>query len=179
MRLIFDKKERTMSDFENPYQSPESPIVPEKPQGGVSALNETMLRYLNETSPWLRFIGILGFIGCGMICFGGIIFTIVMLAASSLTAELGDFPFWIFPLIYIPFGALFFFPSRFIYTFGTKIRNYQLSNSDEDLELAFKNNKSLWKFYGILCIIYLAFIPVSVILTIVGGVVAAVTGFLS
>jgi hypothetical protein len=168
-----------MSDFENPYQSPESPIVPEKPQGGVSTLNETMLRYLKESSPWMRFVRILGFVGSGLVCLGGIIFTIIMLAVSSLAAEFGEFPIWLFPLIYIPFGVLFFFPSLFLFNFGAKIQSYQLSNSDEDLELAFKNNKSLWKFYGILCIIYLAFIPVSVILTIVGGVVAAVTGLLN
>ena len=99
-----------------------------------------------------------------------------MLAASSLAEGFGEFPVWLFSIIYIPLGVLMFFPSRFIYNFGAKIRNYQFSNSDEDLELAFKNNKSVWKFYGILCIIYLAFIPLTVILTIVGGVLAAITG---
>jgi hypothetical protein len=172
-------EEKIMSDLENPYQSPESPIVPEKPQGGANFLSETMLRHLKDASPWLRFIGVLGFIGAGFMAFGGIIFTIILLAVSSLAEEFGDFPFWIFPLIYIPFGLLFFFPARFTYNFGAKIRNYQFSNSDDDLEQAFKNNKSLWKFYGILCIVNLAFIPVTVILTIIGGVVAAVTGLLN
>jgi hypothetical protein len=168
-----------MSDFENPYQRPESPIIPEKPQGGTNSLNSIVLSYLKETSPWLRFIGILGFIGCGLMCFGGIIVTMAMLFASSLTDGFGTMPVWLFPLIYLPFGVLFYFPSRYTYNFGAKLRNYQFSNSDEDLEQAFKNNRSLWKFYGILCIIYLALVPLTAVLTVIGGAFAAITGLFS
>jgi hypothetical protein len=163
-----------MSDSYNPYQSPESSIVPEAPQNTGVMLSEKMLGYLSGASPWLQFIGILGFIGSGLTIVGGIFSTVTMSIASSII-ELGEFPFWIIPLIYLPLGVLFFFPSYFIYNFGRKIRSYRFSNSTEDLELAFKNNKSLWKFNGILCIIYLAFIPVMFIILIVGGVAAAIS----
>jgi hypothetical protein len=165
-----------MSDTYNPYQSPKSPIIPETPQSTGVMLSEKMLRYLSEASPWLQFIGILGFIGCGLLIIGGIFSAVGFSAASSFT-ELGDFPFWIIPLIYIPLGVLAFFPARFTYNFGRKIRSYRFSNSIEDLELAFKNNKSLWKFNGIICIIYLAFVPVMFIIIIAGGLVAAISGF--
>jgi len=164
-----------MSDNYNPYQSPESPIVPETPQNTGVMLSEKMLRYLSGAAPWLQFIGILGYIGCGLFVIGGILGTIGFSVASSFfNTELGDFPFWIIMLIYIPLGVLFFFPAHFTYNFGRKIRSYRFSNSTEDLELAFKNNKSLWKFYGIICIIYLALIPFFIIITIIGGVAAAI-----
>jgi hypothetical protein len=167
-----------MSDIDNPYQSPESPIIPEIPQNTGVMLSENMLRYLNGASPWLQFIGILGYIGSGLLVVGGLFGTIGFSVASSFLAlEMGDFPFWIIMLIYIPLGVLFFFPAHFTYNFGRKIRSYRFSNSTEDLELAFKNNKSLWKFYGIICIIYLAFIPLVIIITIIGGVAAAISGF--
>jgi hypothetical protein len=167
-----------MSDLENPYKSPESPIVPEKfGEAGIS-LSETMLRYLKEASPWLRFIGIVGFIGCGFMCLIAIIGIIVALTGLVSADETGGIPLWLITLVYLPIGVLIFFPSRYTYNFGTKIRNYYFSNSDEDLESAFKNNKSLWKFYGILCIIYLAFIPVSIFLGIIGTIAASLTGFL-
>jgi len=162
-----------MSDFENPYKSPETTIVPEKTQGTGTVLTETMLGYLKEASPWMRFIGILGFIGCGLMCFGGIIFAITTSVVSSMMEGLGNFPVWLLSLIYVAFGVLLYFPSRFTYNFGAKIRNYQLSNSDEDLELAFKNNKSLWKFYGILLIIYLALTPFLIIISIIFATVTA------
>jgi len=161
-----------MSDYENPYKSPETAIVPEKPQGAVTALTETMLSYLKEASPWLRFIGILGFIGCGFMCLVGIIFAITTSVIPDIMDGMVNFPVWLFSLVYIAIGALYFFPARFTYNFGAKIRNYQLSNSNEDLELAFKNNKSLWKFNGILYIVCLAIIPFTIIISIVIAVIA-------
>jgi len=163
-----------MSDSYNPYQSPESPIVPETPQNTGVMLTEKMLRYLSDTSPWLQFIGILGYIGSGLLVVLGIFGTIGFSAISFL--ELGDFPFWILAIIYIPMGVLCFFPAHFAFNFGRKIRNYRFSNSIDDLELAFKNNKSLWKFYGIICIIYLAIIPVFFVIAIIGGVAAVISG---
>jgi hypothetical protein len=161
-----------MSDFENPYQSPESPIIPDPSQSSGNSLSETMLQYLNEASPWLRFIGILGYVGSGLLIILGILFAAGMLAASAFAGGLGEFPLWIFALIYIPLGVLCIFPAHFTYNFGQKIRNYRFSNLSEDLEVAFKNNKSLWKFYGIICIIYLAFIPVFILIGVIISVAA-------
>jgi len=161
-----------MSDFENPYQSPESPIVPETRQNTGNPLSENMLQHLFEASPWLRFVGILGYIGSGLIAAAGIIFAISSFAASAIGGLFDQFPLWLLALAYIPLGAIFFFPSHFTYNFGKKIRNYRFSNSSEDLETAFKNNKSLWKFYGILCIINLSFIPVSIVIALIAGIAA-------
>jgi hypothetical protein len=97
-----------------------------------------------------------------------------MSATSGILDEFGNFPAWVFSLIYFPLGVLMFFPSHFTYNFGKRIRNYKFSNSNEELELAFKNNKSLWKFYGILYIVILSFIPVTIVISIIVAVVAAV-----
>ena len=155
-----------MSDFENQYNSGQAPIVPEQNQTEGN-LSETTLRYLKETSPWLRFIGILGFISCGLMA----LIAILILAASSFLASLlsgwENIPIWLISIFYAAMGAVIFFPSRFTYNFGSKISKYQFSNSSEDLETAFKNNRALWKFYGILSIIGLAIIPLSFIASIV------------
>jgi len=165
-----------MSDFENPYKSPETSIVPEKTQASGAVITETMLGYLKQASPWLRFIGIMGFIGAGLTCLFGIIFVITSSALPSFMDGIANFPIWILSLFYIGAGALLFFPARFTYNFGAKIRNYQFSGSNEDLELAFRNNKSLWKFQGILMIIYLALIPFMVVVGIIVATAAAMNG---
>jgi len=161
-----------MSDLENPYQSPETPIIPETSYDSGVSLSVKMLQYLFEASPWMRFIGILGYIGSALSCLGGIIFTIIMLSNSDLTGEFDVFPSWIFPLVYIPVGLLLFFPSHFTFKSGQKIRNYQHSHLCEELETAFKYNKSLWKFNGILYIIYLAALPALTIIFLVIGIVS-------
>ena len=167
-----------MSDFTNPYRSPDNLSVPEKPINPQAGLTGTMLRYLNEASPWLRFIGILHLIFCGIVVIGGIITSIVLFVLSSQIDDFDGAYIALAGLVYVPMGILYYFPARFIYNIGTKIRKYQFTNSDEDLELAFKYNKSLWKFLGIICIIMLAVIPVSIVLAVIGGVVAAVSGAL-
>ena len=165
-----------MSDFTNPYRSPDCLSVPEKPLNPQAGLTGPMLRYLGEAAPWLRFIGILNLVFCGIAVIGGVIASIILFALSNFLDDFDGASIALAGLVYVPMGILYFFPARFVYNFGTKIRNYQFTNADEDLELAFKNNKSLWKFLGILCIIFLAFIPISVVLAVVGGVVAAVSG---
>ncbi|MCL2801754.1 MAG: DUF5362 domain-containing protein [Treponema sp.] len=167
-----------MSDYENQYDSPQAPVVPEKAQSTVN-LSEPMLRYLKQASPWLRFIGIVGFVFCGMAAIGALFTLVGISSMSALSGEL-DLPIWVLGLfvpIYLGAAALMFFPSFFAYNFGERIRKYQFSNADEDLEQAFKNNKSLFKFYGIMLIIYLAFIPVMFIIGIVFAVLAATNLF--
>jgi hypothetical protein len=159
--------EDTVSDFENLPQSPENAGTPEKPPAARAVLTDTMLFYLREASPWLRFIGILGFIGCALMFLGGIITAIILFAVSGFADEFDDFPMGIIGLVYSVLAVVTFFPVRFTYSFGTRIRNYQLNNSEQELEQAFKNNKSLWKFTGILCIIYLAFIPLGIVFAVV------------
>jgi len=159
-----------MSDFENQYNSGQAPIVPE--QNRIAGnLTETMLRYLKETSPWLRFIGILGFISCGFMVLAGIVILVASSYISSLLSGWENIPVWLITIFYAAMGAVLFFPARFTYNFGSKITKYQFSNSNEDLETAFKNNKSLWKFYGILGIIGLAMIPLSFIVPLIIGVI--------
>ena len=161
-----------MSDFENPYNSPEAIIVPEKNQSAGN-LTETALRYLKEASPWLRFIGIFGFITCGFMAIWAIIAIIGTVSAAAFLSDFWDFPIWLISPLYFALAAVVFFPSLFTYNFGTIIRKYLYSNSDDDLEQAFKNNKSLWKFYGILCIVYIALIPVVLIAVIIVGIASS------
>ena len=163
-----------MSDQENPYQIPETQVVPEKVSNTGASLSEIMLRYLKEASPWMRFIGILGFIGSGIIVLVGIILAIVLAVTVDAFADSST---WLVSLLYLPMGVLLFFPSLFTYRFGAKVKSYLINNLDEDLEIAFKNNKSLWKFNGILSIISLAATPVMFIITMVVGVSGLLTGF--
>ena len=140
---------------------------------------------LKGASPWLRFIGIVGFVISGFTALWGLaIFLIFLLSGGfldSLASEMGDFGLlgglWgaiggMAGLFTIGIAALIFFPSFFTYRFGDKIRRYLQTGTDGELEEAFKNNKSLWKFNGIVYIISLAFIPVTVIVSLIIGIAA-------
>jgi hypothetical protein len=160
-----------MSDLNNPWQSPETQVTAgDNPRGLIT---EGMLRYLREASPWLRFVGIVSFIGGGLLCLAGIGLSIAAAAGSGVqdlgnafSEILGGFV----GVVYLVSGVVVLFPAKFMYSFGSRIRQYAASGAAADLEEALKNNKSLWKFSGILCIVYLSFIP----LVIIGAIIVAV-----
>ena len=156
-----------MSENLNPYQAPRADLNAPKPVIPGSGLTETMVKYLKETAPWLRFLGILSFIGCGFMLLAGVGFMIAMPFLAGLNNLYSGLMGSSMGVIYIILGIIMFVPARFTYNFGAKIRSYLQSNNEQDLEMAFKNNKSLWKFNGILCIIYLAIIPVGIIVAII------------
>ncbi|MDR2493702.1 MAG: hypothetical protein LBD24_00620 [Spirochaetaceae bacterium] len=175
-----------MSDEHNPYQSPQTEIDAIKPLIAQGTLTETMLRSLRGASPWLRFIGILGFISSGFFLLSGIaaILTGALVDESLYSSLPGNISVFmeaigsLTGLLNIAAGVIYFFPARFTYAFGSRIRDYFRTNAEKDLEAAFKSNKSLWKFNGVMAIILLAFIPIMIILTVVVFVAAASGGSL-
>jgi hypothetical protein len=176
-----------MSDTENPYGSPAEPSVNpyESPQAEISSvkpltnqgvLTETMVLHLKKTAPWMSFIGIIGFIGCGLL----LIFMVVMsISVNSLiptgvpgAAALGQAFTAIMIALQVISLPLIFFPSFFLFSSGKKIRNYVHSGNDADLETAFKFNKFFWTFSGVLTIIYTSIMALILIFSILGAVAA-------
>jgi hypothetical protein len=172
----------------NPYQSPENEAAPVNQPAAGAVLTENALLHLKDAAPWLRFLAIIGFIACGLTVLVGIVMVIALAITGNgfasaefqeiaeaegvlkgstwfekITNGLGAF----MGIIYIGIAVLYFFPSKFLWTFGEKLRAYLQTNSSADLELALKNNKSFWKYMGIATIVCLALIPVLFIIVII------------
>jgi hypothetical protein len=166
-----------MSDTsENPYESPQAEISSVKPLTTQGVLTETMVLYLKGASPWMRFVGIAGFIILGLYALVGL--TMVAGIRSAAIPGLYGGMGILAGLVFLGAIALMFFPVLFVFRFGQKIKSYLHTGNEGDLEQAFKNNKSLWKFTGILSIISLGIAAITVL---VGGIAAiisaAVSGF--
>jgi hypothetical protein len=65
-------------------------------------------------------------------------------------------------------SALVFVPAFFMYLFSTRMKKALKSNDQELLGRAFANQKVVFKFYGILTIIYLSILTIIII----GAVIA-------
>ena len=173
----------------NPYESPQTASIPEAGLSAQGALTDTMLRHLKDASPWMRFIGIVGYIGSGLVALIGIGFIVAMGTISSmwesLASELGSFGSIFSSLFSSSMGiniliaaVLLFFPAHFTYKAGFYIYSYIKNGREQELEIAFKNNKSLWKFSGIVTIIYLAFVPLLIIIVVIFTAIAAVSNLI-
>ena len=160
----------------------DAPFVPDDPRfARRQALTDIMLDYLKGASPWLRFLGILGFIGAGFTAIMGLF---VMVFPTTIGMFLGaldsyNYPFDVFGgawflmgFFYIIAGALQFFPALFTFRFGLWIRRHSDTGESAHLETALKNNKHLWKFQGIVAIVSLALVPVFIVGVIIFTLVA-------
>jgi hypothetical protein len=166
-----------MSDEQNPFSGPQSPAAVET--GGNAQLSGTMIAALKGTAPWARFIAILGFAGAGLTILFGVIFLLgggafltkaftdsensALAAAAGASAAIG--------IVYAGIGLLQFFPAFFLFSYSTKLRNYSLTLNNDELESAFKYNRSFWKFCGILTIVFIALAVLSLPVLLIVGVV--------
>jgi hypothetical protein len=167
MKLHFIK-ERTMSD--NPYESPQAEVNELSPLSGRT-LTENMLFHLRGASPWLRFVGIAGFILLTVLI---ILILAIMIGVGSLRDLPGMESFNPSLLIvYLPALAIGFFSALFTFRFGKKIQSYLQTGETRDLEEAFQNNKSLWTLTGVMYIITLAGFGLALLF----GIIAAVFAF--
>lgn len=162
-----------MSDIGNPYASPTVTANPESASSlGAGVITPLMKETLKATSPWMVFMGVIGFVGAGFMALAGLIMAVAMGAAGRMAGEIPGMPAAfgamgpLLGLIYIGAAVLIIFPSRFLYISGTKMKAYYMGESSADLEAALVASKSYWKFNGILVIVYLAIIPIAMIVSV-------------
>ena len=159
-----------MSDIVNPYQSPEAVVVQDNVPAAQGALTEATLIQLKGASPWLRFVGILGFIWAGFTVLIGIVFLVLVPLFTQSIVGLEPFDgimdavYWVIIAVFtIIAGGVMGLPALYMYRFGERIRGYLRTGAEQELETAFKNNRFFWKFTGIVCIVSLAFFPLTMI----------------
>ena len=120
-----------------------------------------IINYLQETSPWLRFCGIVNFINAVFLIISGF-FVLIGERNYYFYYSSGSLTEIVF-VIYIILAVIVFVPGYFMFMSGTKLRNAIKANSTQELELAFSNNKFLWKYTGILMIITLSLAVIGII----------------
>ena len=134
----------------------------QKPSTSLN-ITESMFLSLKQTKPWTMLMSIIGFIYVGfMIIFG--------LGGSFLFSRFGaprPFPSSIiFTVMYLIMGILYFFPCLFLFKFSSSIGRLLEGGGAAEMEEALVNQKSFWKFIGILAIIS--------IITAIIGIIAAI-----
>jgi hypothetical protein len=108
---------------------------------------------LRQTRPWVLFLAILGFIGCGLFVLVGL-FAMLASAASSYSRH-SEFAL-LGMLIYLLLAVLYFVPSYYLLKYGGGIRRFLDSGQAAEMENALSYQKSFWRFVGIMTIIVLS-----------------------
>jgi len=127
-------------------------------------ITESMLISLSQTRPWVKFLSILGFVSIGFAVVSGIvnmfIFSKVPLGGSyGLAIFMGA--------INILMGVLYFFPSFFLFKFASSIARLSDGGGAGELEEALSNQKSFWKFVGIMALVMFGFAILGIVAAII------------
>jgi len=138
---------------------------------GTLEVTEDSKKYLKTAATWSKFIAIVQFVAMGFLIFAALI----MFIAGSFMESYANMPFSlsIIGWCYLVIGIVVFFPTRYLYLFAKKAAKAVATHDTLEMEDAFKNMKSYWKFTGIMMVVALGLsitvVPVVVIIAAVSG----------
>jgi hypothetical protein len=158
-------------------QGLESPGTPTS--GGPAGADDSaaVISGLVRTGPWVRFMAVLGFIGVGFMCLGGLVGIVAGLIAGSAMSEfggggmgalgaLGGVGLGLFYFVMAAISLIFLIPLN---RFANNASQLKLNPSLTIAASAIEQNRTYWKRVGVLMIIYLALIPFAIIIAIVAA----------
>jgi hypothetical protein len=131
--------------------------------------------YLAEAAKWAKFLSIVGFIFCALIIlmglFAGTLMSTMFSQFQTQAPGFGAISGTVIIVYYIVIAILFFFPCLFLFNFSSKMQTAIRNNDQVYLNTSFRNLKSLFKFWGILTIIWLCILVIAIIFA---GIIGAV-----
>jgi hypothetical protein len=136
-------------------------------------VDHAAMAYLRDAARWARFLAIAGFVFCGLFVVFAIVVATVLanllstMGTSPASGGMGAGPI---AAVYIGIAAINFFPNLYLYNFSRKMRIALQGNDQEQLNIAFRNVRALFRFVGVLMIIGLGlFVLFFLLLLITAG----------
>lgn len=147
--------------METPY-----PPIPSGAAPGIGGqASPSSIQVLAATRPWVVFCSIMGFIGAVFMVVYGVMMTFfgVMIGQPQMPspsqvpagAKPPDMTAFmsVMGVFYLLMAIFYVIPSVKLWKFGSAIKRLTLSGSNTDLEQAVDQQRSFWKFVGILIIV--------------------------
>ncbi|RZL50784.1 MAG: hypothetical protein EOP00_02540 [Pedobacter sp.] len=139
-------------------------------------VSEEMRSYIYEIAKWAGFLAIIGFVFTGITIISA--FTVGAAINSNpqllaMAATMGPAASIVFTIAFLIVGFAIFYPSLLMFKYATKAKLGVLYGEQASLDEAMGKLKSLFKYWGIITIIYIGFYVLMIIATIMGGAVAA------
>lgn len=136
-------------------------------------VNEVMQDYLQETRKWASFFAVLGFIGSGLMILLGFSMFVAGGTNSIFSNVFGGISLTLLAFVYFIAAALYIPPSIYLYKFSATMKIAIAKKNNKELENAFMNLKSTFRYGGILTIVILFLYLIGIVIAILGGMAAA------
>jgi len=137
----------------NPYASPTTPVdmAAGPASDGTSGSTHGVRLAMEQTRPWVLFLGILGFIATG-------IFALVALAGFVMVfVDNGPMGLMVC-LVYGIIGVIYFAGSYYLFVYGQRIGKFLETDRMSELAHALTAQKSFWRLLGILAVLWIGLV---------------------
>ncbi|MDR3356454.1 MAG: hypothetical protein LBO04_04620 [Spirochaetaceae bacterium] len=136
----------------------EPEAAPSEARGdNLPVLTGTAFADLAASGPWMRLIGIVTFAACGVMLIAGLVMIFNMERLPGL--------------IYIVLAVVCFFPARFLFRAGSKLCALKAGGGGDALEDALRNNRSYWKFSGVITVVSLGLTVLVIVVVLIGTLI--------
>lgn len=107
--------------------------------------------YVYSISKWMKFFFVLMILGIVFMAIFGLVFA----CGGSLFSAVSDvaFPVWLFGMVYLACAGLYVAPAIYMRRIYKVADQTLIANDNAAMVEFLKNNKSLWKYFGILTIV--------------------------
>lgn len=160
----------------DPYSSPANYAQP--PSFSASKeVSQGVLAQLAGTKPWVRFMSVLMFIGTGFMLLAALIMLVAGgTIAASAKASGGALPAGMMTgisIVYALFAGIYIYPALKLWKYASNIGTLLISSSMVDLEAALNQQRSFWKFLGIMVIaLFVLYFVIVIAVVAIGGFAA-------
>ena len=137
-------------------------------------MNEIQKSYLLETAKWQKVLGIVMAVCTALLAACGIAFIAFGNFLNDPDLEgLGNFGGAVVGVLYLLLALLYVFFTRYLLRSAKYLKAWCASDAEEDLTEGLKNNKSYFKFSGILAIVGIGLVVLLLICVAIAAVAAA------
>jgi len=147
----------------------ENQTEPENPQLIVT---EDMRSYIYDMSKWARFLGIVGFVVSAFLFLAALTVGPAINAnpeMAKMLGQLGTMDSATITVVFCIYGAAICYPSFLMVRYASSANQGVLYGEQNNLNDAMSNLKSLFKYFGILALIFIGLNLITLIAMVIGA----------
>ena len=162
----------------NPYSTPAANLYGSTSGGAADAVSPSTIAQLSGTKPWVRFLSVLMWISVGLMLLVaagmGVMTTIGIGATKSVpSGPFGGKEMIVISVLYGILAFIYIFPALKLWKYANRIGSLGSTRSVADLDAALNEQRSFWKFIGVMAIILISLYIVAIIGFVFVGASAA------
>lgn len=123
------------------------------PNQEVLFRNPAIRTDLAEAAKWGKFLGIVGFVGVGLMVLACVVLVLAGSALGSYSQT--PVPASFLGFFYLVFAAVYFFPVFYLFRFSVAVKRSLATNDETELVAGIANLRRMFKFVGVLTMVCL------------------------